>query len=147
MHPPRTRFAASARIPDFSAKDLSAPDPDRTRSILSAFINFIKFTEQCGPFVSRLREKSTKAMDEREAVSLELTEIETKLQDLKAQMALDQPRCEELKKENAGLTAHLMATKEMQGALVKDIETLKKEKAAVLQRKAGRPPLHLLHSH
>ena len=62
-----------------------------------------------------------------------------KLKVLKEQMAEDEPICEQLKKENAGITAHLMATKEMQVALVKDIEALKKEKAGVLQHKAWIP--------
>lgn len=62
-----------------------------------------------------------------------------KLKVLKEQMAEDEPMCEQLKKENAGITAHLMATKEIQVALVKDIEALKEERAGVLQQKACIP--------
>jgi len=107
-------------------------------------INFVKFSEQCEPFVSRLRETSVKTIEEREAVSAELTDLERKLKEVKDQMAQDQPLCEVLKKENVNLTAHLMATKDIQVALVKDIESLKAEKTAVLTRKA-RPSLFSTH--
>lgn len=133
----RARFAASARIPDFSAKDLYFPEIERTRSILSAFINFVKFAEQCQPFVFGLREKSLKAIEERDAVASELAQLKSKLKAAKEQMAKDEPRCDELRKENNSITAHLRATKEIQTGLVTDIEGLKTEKAALIQRKAG----------
>jgi kinetochore protein Nuf2 len=95
----------------------------------------VKFVEQCQPFVLRLREGSNKAIEEREEVANELADLQTQLAELKAQRAEDEPRCDVLRSENAAITAHLMATKEMQMALVKDIETLKIEKAGVLQRK------------
>jgi kinetochore protein Nuf2 len=75
----RTRFATSARIMDFSSRDLSAPEPERTRFILSAFINFVKFAEQCTTFISNVREKSTQVIDEREQVIQELSEFQHKL--------------------------------------------------------------------
>lgn len=59
------------------------------------------------------------------------------MKELKEQRAEDEPRCEELRKENAAITAHLMATKEIQTSLVKDIEALKVEKSGVLQRKVS----------
>jgi len=43
-----------------------------------------------------------------------------------------------LRQENAAITAHLIATKQVQAGLLKDIESLKQEKHAVLQRKVGR---------
>lgn len=68
----RMRLADAAKFPDFSSKDLYAPDPARTRNILSAFINFIKFTEQCQPFISQLRQESARLADERVEVSKQL---------------------------------------------------------------------------
>jgi kinetochore protein Nuf2 len=68
-------------------------------------------------------------------VSNELAELQRKLKVIKEQMTEDEPKCEELKRENAGITAHLMATKEIQVGLVNDIEALKKEKKGVLARK------------
>lgn len=67
----------------------------------------------------------------------ELAHLQRQLAELKAKRAEDEPKCDELRKENAAITAHLMATKEMQQALAKDIETLKIEKAGVIQRKVS----------
>ncbi|KAG8217350.1 Nuf2 family-domain-containing protein [Butyriboletus roseoflavus] len=130
-----TRFANAARIMDFSAKDLHLPDPERTRFILSAFINFVKFAEQCTPFVANLRDQSTTIIDEREHVAQELAALQHKLNTFKAQRAKDEPKCEQLRTENAAITAHLMATKETTQAVVKDIEALKIEKANIILKK------------
>ncbi|KAF9228623.1 hypothetical protein BS17DRAFT_772262 [Gyrodon lividus] len=130
-----TRFANAARILDFSAKDLYLPDPERTRFILSAFINFVKFAEQCAPFISNLRDQSTAIIEEREQVAQELAALQHKLNTLKAQRAKDEPKCEELRIENAAITAHLVATKETTQGVVKDIETLKIEKANIILKK------------
>lgn len=43
--------------------------------------------------------------------------------------------CESLQQENAGLTAHLIAQKEIQGVLLKDIENLKADRESLVQRK------------
>ncbi|KIO13148.1 hypothetical protein M404DRAFT_992722 [Pisolithus tinctorius Marx 270] len=130
-----TRFANAARIMDFSSKDLYNPEPERTRFILSAFINFVKFAEQCTPFTSGLRDKSITVMEEREQVAQELAAVQHKLSALKAQRAKDEPKCEELRTENAAITAHLMVTKETTQKVVKEIEALKVEKASVLSKK------------
>jgi kinetochore protein Nuf2 len=68
---------------DFSSRDLAAPEPERTRFILSAFINFVKFAEQCATFISNVRERSTQVIDEREQVIQELSEFQHKLSVLK----------------------------------------------------------------
>ncbi|KAG1749143.1 Nuf2 family-domain-containing protein [Suillus paluster] len=129
-----TRFATSARIMDFSSRDLSAPEPERTRFILSAFINFVKFAEQCTTFISNVREKSAQVIEEREQVVQELSEVQHTLAVLKAQRAKDEPKCEQLKDENAALTAQLLAAKEVHTGLTKDIESLKIERAHLQAR-------------
>ncbi|KAG0706409.1 Nuf2 family-domain-containing protein [Suillus ampliporus] len=129
-----TRFATSARIMDFSSRDLSAPEPERTRFILSAFINFVKFAEQCTTFISNVREKSAQVIEEREQVVQELSEVQHKLAVLKAQRAKDEPKCEQLKEENAAVTAQLLAAKEVHTGLTKDIESLKIERAHLQAR-------------
>ena len=73
------RFAGIAKITDFSSRDLYFPDPDRTRSVLSAFINFIKFSEQSEAFISRLQEQSTSILRERQTVIEETEELERKM--------------------------------------------------------------------
>jgi kinetochore protein Nuf2 len=72
-------------------------------------------------------------------VSNELAEVQMKLKVLKEQMTEDEPMCEQLKKENAGITAHLMATREIQVGLVEDIDALKEERTSILQHKACIP--------
>ena len=57
---------------DFHAKDLHLPDPERTRFILSAFIKFVKFAEQCPLFVSGLCDKLATIIEKRERVTQEL---------------------------------------------------------------------------
>ncbi|KAA1478749.1 hypothetical protein DENSPDRAFT_875827 [Dentipellis sp. KUC8613] len=131
-----TRFANVAKVHDFSAKDLCFPERERTRSILSAFINFIRFSEQCIPFVMSLREKSASLNDERAQAEKDLADIQRKVLEIKARRAQDEPKSEELRRENAAITAHLVATKENQVILLKDIESLKAEKSSLLQRKS-----------
>ena len=77
------RFANAAKINDFSSKDLYFPDPDRTRSIFSAFINFIKFSEQSETFINRLRDQSTAVIKERQAVTEETSELEHRMAQFK----------------------------------------------------------------
>ncbi|KAG9318295.1 Nuf2 family-domain-containing protein [Chiua virens] len=132
-----TRFANAARIMDFSAKDLYLPDPERTRFILSAFINFVKFAEQCTPFITNLRDQSTTIIEEREQVAQELATFQHKLNILKTQRAKDEPKCEELRAENAAITAHLMAAKETSQSVAKGIEALKIDKASIILKKEG----------
>jgi kinetochore protein Nuf2 len=60
------------------------PERERTIDLLSAFINFIKFTEQwCSPFIKELRDKSVAVITEREQVALELAEMQEKIKKLK----------------------------------------------------------------
>ncbi|KAF4603976.1 kinetochore-associated Ndc80 complex subunit nuf2 [Pleurotus pulmonarius] len=131
-----SRFAQAARVEDFSAKDLCQPERDRTLVLLSAFINFIKFTEQwCNPFIKELRDGSQKLTEERQIVARELVDIQAKVSILKAKIAEDEPRCEQLRKENAALRAKMIATKEMQTAAVQEVEKLKAEKTTLIKRK------------
>ncbi|KII88867.1 hypothetical protein PLICRDRAFT_53383 [Plicaturopsis crispa FD-325 SS-3] len=129
------RMAEAAKVPDFNSRDLYMPYKERTCNLLSAFVNFVKFTEQCVGFVSGVRAKSLTLIEERQKVARELEEIQQKCDEIKSRRAEDGPRCESLKKENDALTIHLLAARDNQTALVKDIETLKVEKASVMQSK------------
>lgn len=79
----RVRLADAAKVPDFSGKDIFTPTSERTRLILSAFINFVKFSEQCMPLVSKLREKAADLIRERESVFDERARLQAQLADLK----------------------------------------------------------------
>ncbi|KAJ7734926.1 Nuf2 family-domain-containing protein [Mycena maculata] len=131
-----TRLAMASRVEDFCAKDIQSPERERTLFLLSAFINFVKFTEQfCEPFVKKLRNRSDEIVAERDRVSRRLTEITQEINTMKAKMAEDEPRCEELRTENSALRGRLFATKEYQAATIQEVETLKAEKLALVERK------------
>ncbi|KAI0807066.1 Nuf2 family-domain-containing protein [Fomes fomentarius] len=129
------RFANAAKINDFSSKDLYFPDPDRTRSIFSAFINFIKFSEQSETFINRLRDQSTAVIKERQAVSEEIVELEHRMTEFKVKRAEDEPKCQTLREENAALLEQVISYKERQMGFLQDIENLKQEKAALVAEK------------
>jgi kinetochore protein Nuf2 len=50
-------------------------------------------------------------------------------------MAEDEPRCEQLRGENATLRARMFATKEFQATVVQEVENLRAEKSALVERK------------
>lgn len=53
----------------------------------------------------------------------------------RAKIAEDEPRCEQLRKDNGNIRARLFATKESQTAAVQEVEQLKAEKSALNKRK------------
>ncbi|TFK42826.1 Nuf2 family-domain-containing protein [Crucibulum laeve] len=131
-----TRFAKAARVEDFNAKDIYSPERERTLILLSAFINFVKFTEQyCNDFVKDLRDRSDALIVERDQVAQQLTIVQQSIETMKAKIAEDEPRCEELRTENNALRAKMFATKEFQTTAVQDVEQLKAEKNALIKRK------------
>ncbi|KAJ6611798.1 Nuf2 family-domain-containing protein [Mycena sp. CBHHK59/15] len=131
-----TRFAIAARVDDFCAKDIAFPERERTVFLLSAFINFVKFAEQhCEPFFKKLRDHSNKIVAERDRISHRLIEITEEIDTMKAKIAEDEPRCEQLRTENSALRARMFATKEFQVSAVQEVENLKAEKSSLLERK------------
>ncbi|KAI9508472.1 Nuf2 family-domain-containing protein [Russula earlei] len=131
------RLADAAKVPNFSGKDIFTPTTERTRLILSAFINFVKFSEQSLPFVTNLRGKAADLIQERESVTHECARLEAQLVQLKAKRAEDEPRLDGIRQENVSITSQLIAYKETQTSLLRDIESLKVEKSALVQRKEG----------
>ncbi|KAI0822657.1 Nuf2 family-domain-containing protein [Trametes gibbosa] len=125
------RLAHAAKIEDFSAKDLYFPEPDRTRAVFSAFINFIKFTEQSEAFINRLRNQSTAVIKERQAVLEETAALEQQMSEFKVKRAEDEPKCEALRLENAALMEQVISYKDRQLGFLQDVESLKQEKAAL----------------
>jgi kinetochore protein Nuf2 len=79
----RIRFAKAARVEDFNSRDIYSPEKERTINLLSAFINFIKFTEQyCDAFLKDLRDRSNTLIVRREDVTARLNEIQNKVDEL-----------------------------------------------------------------
>jgi kinetochore protein Nuf2 len=71
-------------VEDFNAKDIFNPERERTLILLSAFINFVKFTEQyCNTFVKDLRDRSEAIIIERDQVIEQLNEIQERMEILK----------------------------------------------------------------
>ncbi|OBZ75713.1 putative kinetochore protein NUF2, partial [Grifola frondosa] len=131
----RQRFANAAKIHDFSAKDLYFPDAERTRAIFSAFINFVKFSEQCESFITRLRDQSTAVIQERREVVREIAELEQKVVDIKAKRAEDEPKCESLRQANTAFMEKVILYKDNHMTLLKDVEELKREKSVFVAKK------------
>ena len=64
-------------------KDLVFPEPERTRSVLSAIINFIKFCEEREIFLRKLRDQSIAALDEREKLAEQAVELKQRIAEIK----------------------------------------------------------------
>ena len=69
-------------MPDFSSRDIFVPTAQRTRIILSAVINFIKFSEQCAPVVQKVHKKAEDLAQESESLMRERARLETQLAQL-----------------------------------------------------------------
>lgn len=80
----RRRFAEAARIENFSSRDLSQPEAERTTNVLSGFINFIRFIEQeCEDYVKNTREKSDTFHDERRGIEEKIQVMTKKIEEMK----------------------------------------------------------------
>ncbi|KAF8582046.1 hypothetical protein K439DRAFT_179824 [Ramaria rubella] len=132
-----TRVADGAGIDDFSMMDLVTPNFGRTHKILSAIINFGRFSEERLPFVERLQQQYTKASEERDDLQQEIQDLHQKLNDHKAKLKADEPICAQLIIENQGLTAKLRDLYEEQNAVFQEAEALKVERDNLVTRKAG----------
>ncbi|KAH9967904.1 Nuf2 family-domain-containing protein [Russula dissimulans] len=130
-----SRLAAAAKVPDFCGKDIFTPTPERTRIVLSAFINFVRFSQQNASYAAKIRGKAADMAQELENVIQERASLDAQLAQLKAKRAKDEPKLEGILQENAFITSQLVASKETQMIALKDIESLKAEKSALVQKK------------
>ncbi|TRM59457.1 Nuf2 family-domain-containing protein [Schizophyllum amplum] len=130
-----TRLAQAACIDNFNSRDLTHPEPARTRVLLSAFINFIKFTEQyCHEPSTKIMHNAEKVVQERRAAEDELSRINQEITVIKAKLAEDEPRCEQLRMENKKLHTEMLGIKEIQYVHGQDAQRLKEEKEVLLGR-------------
>ena len=67
-----------AKISDFDLRDIATPEPHRTRSHLSAFINLIKFIEEQEPYLSSIRSRSLALVQDRERIAKACFEAQQK---------------------------------------------------------------------
>ena len=77
------QIAHNAQSHNFSIRDLVYPEPERTRNILSAIINLIKFAEERDGFIKKLREQSVSAQMEREQTLQKIDELKEKIAEIK----------------------------------------------------------------
>ncbi|KIJ34638.1 hypothetical protein M422DRAFT_70137 [Sphaerobolus stellatus SS14] len=132
-----TRVAEGAGIDDFSMMDLVTPTASRTEKILSAVINFGRFSEERQPFVERLQQQYTKASGERDELQQQILELRQKLEGHRAQLKADEPICAQLAAENHTLSARLRDLFEEQNEVVQEAEAFKLERDNLIGRKAG----------
>ncbi|THH11642.1 hypothetical protein EW145_g515 [Phellinidium pouzarii] len=129
------RLAHAARVQDLSMRDLILPEPERTRNILSAIINFIKFAEERGSFLKKLRDQSTSALAERERMEQSVTELKQKIAEVKKQREADEPRCRALREENAQIGKVIIAIQNAKAEVSKEVDARKKDKSILSRQR------------
>ena len=67
-----------AKITDFDLRDIATPEPHRTRSHLSGFINLIRFIEEQEPHLAAIRSRSSALVQDRERVVKASLEVQQK---------------------------------------------------------------------
>ncbi|KAI5122463.1 hypothetical protein M0805_008774 [Coniferiporia weirii] len=129
------RLAHAARVQDLCIRDLTLPEPERTRNILSAIINFIKFAEERGSFIKKLRDQSTTAVTERERVDQEVAELKQKIAEIKKQREVDEPRCRALRDENSHIGKTIIAIQNAKAEVSKEVDARKRDKSVLSRQK------------
>lgn len=72
-----------AKIPDFDPRDITTPEPHRTRSHLSAFINLIRFIEEQESYLDSIRSRSSGLVRGREHVAKDSLDFQQKVSTIK----------------------------------------------------------------
>lgn len=72
-----------AKIPDFDLRDIATPEPHRTRSHLSAFINLIRFIEEQESYLTSIRSRSSALVQDRERVAKASLDVQQKASTIK----------------------------------------------------------------
>ncbi|EJC97997.1 uncharacterized protein FOMMEDRAFT_143487 [Fomitiporia mediterranea MF3/22] len=131
------RLAHMARVQDFSMRDLVFPEPERTRNILSAIINFIKFAEERAPFLKKLRDRSVSALSEKERTAQRVAELKQKIDEIQKQREKDEPRFKALKQENEQLEKVIEAVVLAKHEVAREVDMRKKEKSVLNRQREG----------
>ena len=77
-----------AKITDFGLRDIATPEPHRTRSHLSAFINLIRFIEEQESHLASIRSRSSSLAQDRERVAKASLEVQQKSSTIKCVSSL-----------------------------------------------------------
>lgn len=132
-----TRVAEGAGIEDFSMMDLVAPTYARTHRILSAIINFGRFSEERYSFIERVQQQGLKASEERDDLQQQIIDLRRKIDEHKQALKNNEPICAQLVTENQAGTAKLRELYDEQNVVFQELEALKAERDALVMRKTG----------
>ncbi|KAI7869697.1 Nuf2 family-domain-containing protein [Spinellus fusiger] len=119
---------------DFGMKDLLFPDPKRQARILSALLNYCKYTKDVNilfaPIARKLKQEADAVLDLMEKIS----EYEQERERIMMERHLDSERVKEIEEENTVLESKI---KELEGS-IKEVERsiagLRNEKSAIKDR-------------
>ncbi|KAF9328541.1 Nuf2 family-domain-containing protein [Linnemannia elongata] len=119
---------------DFTSRDLTKPEADRVRRILSAVINFAKFREDRQPAFFQEMQNTDEVIDMIVDREKEYEQMTQELENLKQRRIAQEPRVEELKVINQNLASEMEVykKKEVETTHLKDEVT--KERSLLVER-------------
>lgn len=111
----------AAGIRDFSPKDLIAPDVKRLKKNLSGLINFTKFREERAIHFHQLQDATSQIIETKAKLEVEVQEIQSKLQVLRAKREQEEPLIHQLQRETKELQAEIMQLNQQQAQLQSEV--------------------------
>ncbi|GJJ78148.1 kinetochore protein Nuf2 [Entomortierella parvispora] len=127
-----SRMMRDIGISDFSSRDLTKPEADRARRMISALINFAKFKqEREGKFFEKLKETDN-VIERCAKLEEEYDEIFAKLETFKQIRASEGPQIEEHKAKNQLLVEQLEILKAQESDMTKRRDAVSSERNALL---------------
>lgn len=120
------------QVPRFSMSDLMRPTAQRTRIILSAVINFMRFHEEQAPLFDQLSEHSQNLAKRRMDIAAKHMALAEELNSIKLYREEQEPEVALLRDENRSLAAELKELKAKGDLLNHEMTKLKQGKADVL---------------
>ncbi|KAG0050540.1 kinetochore-associated Ndc80 complex subunit nuf2 [Gryganskiella cystojenkinii] len=119
-------------ISDFSSRDMSKPEPDRVRRIISALINFAKFKQEREvDFIKSLQETDN-VIDLCQKLEEEYDEVYIQLENYRQSRAAEEPEIEEYKTKNQQLAEHLEVLKAQEDSLTRQKDAVSSERNSLL---------------
>ena len=73
----------ASRLDSFTIKDLGQPEKGRTMNILSAIVNFVKFSEEQADLIRSLQSQDIYALEEQDRLIEEINVIQKKVDEIK----------------------------------------------------------------
>ncbi|KAF9958697.1 kinetochore-associated Ndc80 complex subunit nuf2 [Modicella reniformis] len=121
-------------VTDFTSRDVTKPEPERVRRLLSAVINFAKFKEDRQAWFFQELRATDEILETIDKCERENEELRMKHEAIRQRDLADGPKVEEIKTANKNLAAELEAYKkqEMQTTRLKD--EVSKERTALTEQ-------------